>query len=374
MRIKDYLKLSVQNLRGWSTKSKVLVIESDDWGSVRMSSGESFGRLKDQQIRVENCPYNRFDALESEQDLSDLFDVLSGIRDKNGCPAVITANYIVANPDFEEIRRHWEYKFELFTETYKKYPEHANSYSILMKGVAAGYFKPQSHGREHVNVARWMKNLKAGAPETMAAFNEGVFGISSTITSERRGSYLAALDKSEDPETDLTSIVKDALDHFHKIFGFQSYSFIAPNYCWNEEVEEALAECGVRHIQSGRVQVNTDLKGSDRYIKHYTGQRNHRGQFYTVRNCHFEPSIQKYGKAEAAVERCLKEIDIAFRWGKPAIVCSHRLNYIGSIVKENSGKNLVLLKRLLTEVKKRWPEVAFLSSDQLGKRIQNGKQ
>ena len=93
------------------------------------------------------------------------------------------------------------------------------------------------------------------------------------------------------------------------------------------------------------------------------GQKNKFGQYYLVRNAFFEPSLEP-GKDWVA--DCLKRINIAFRWSKPAII-AHRLNFIGAIHEENRTKNLELLKRLLLEIVKLWPDVEFKSSDELVK-------
>jgi hypothetical protein len=62
----------------------------------------------------------------------------------------------------------------------------------------------------------------------------------------------------------------------------------------------------------------------------------------------------------------LNRIETAFRYYKPAIISSHRVNFIGAIVPDNRNKNLMLLKQLLFEIVKKWPDVEFMSSDQLG--------
>ena len=57
---------------------------------------------------------------------------------------------------------------------------------------------------------------------------------------------------------------------------------------------------------------------------------------------------------------------------KPAVVDTHRVNYIGSIVENNRRENLMLLDQLLTQIKRRWPDVQFMSSDQLA-QLYKGK-
>ncbi|MBK6729400.1 MAG: hypothetical protein IPG60_00015 [Bacteroidetes bacterium] len=65
----------------------------------------------------------------------------------------------------------------------------------------------------------------------------------------------------------------------------------------------------------------------------------------------------------------MNRIEAAFRWGKPAIICSHRLNFMGGLNQENRIKNLNLLESLLKEIIKRWPMVEFKSTNQLGDMI-----
>jgi hypothetical protein len=56
--------------------------------------------------------------LANETDLKALFEVLHSVNDKNGNPAIITANTIVANPGFDKISDsdYQEYHYEPFTK------------------------------------------------------------------------------------------------------------------------------------------------------------------------------------------------------------------------------------------------------------------
>ena len=103
--IKNILQSFGRNLiylPGFRTKRKIIVIESDDWGSIRMASKEAYNILLNSGYPVDQSTYNKNDALESNEDLEMLFEVLSSVKDKNGNSAIITANTIVANPDFEK--------------------------------------------------------------------------------------------------------------------------------------------------------------------------------------------------------------------------------------------------------------------------------
>ena len=43
---KSELKIYVSNLFGWRTNRKLIVIESDDWGSVYMSDKRALAEMK----------------------------------------------------------------------------------------------------------------------------------------------------------------------------------------------------------------------------------------------------------------------------------------------------------------------------------------
>ena len=156
---------------------------------------------------------------------------------------------------------------------------------------------------------------------------------------------------------------------FEEIFGFKSTSFIAPNYVWGKSLEKTIYNNGVTYIQGQQVarfrnSTNENNKKRIRYI----GKTNNFGQIDLARNCTFEPSenLQKDW-----ISSCLKDIEIAFRWNHPAIICSHRVNYIGTISINNRDNGLKQLSILLKEIKKRWPDVEFMSSNELGDLIKN---
>jgi hypothetical protein len=123
MNIKAQLAKHYINLRGWKTKRKIVVIESDDWGSIRMPSKEVVELFKTKNYPLEINKFTLFDGLERQVDLEELFKVLESHKDKNGNNPVVTACSVVANPDFEKIKKSnfKEYFFEQLNETYKLY-------------------------------------------------------------------------------------------------------------------------------------------------------------------------------------------------------------------------------------------------------------
>ena len=102
--LKQMVTRNLASIPGWRTDRKIVVIESDDWGSIRMPSRSAYEKLLHSGVAVDRDPYSRYDCLASEDDLTALFEILGSHRGSDGRPAVFTANCVVANPDFDKIR------------------------------------------------------------------------------------------------------------------------------------------------------------------------------------------------------------------------------------------------------------------------------
>ena len=371
---KDYSFLSKRNLirnlsniPGWRTNRKIVVIESDDWGAIRMASKEVLDKLIKAGVPISDCRYNNNDSLASEDDLSSLFEVLQSVKDQKGNSAVFTAVSVVANPDFDKIEQNGfqQYFYEPFTETLKKYPYHAKSYDLWKEGIKNRLFIPQFHGREHLNVTGWLKALRNGNHDTLLAFKHRIYGITPRDF-QSNVSFQAAFDMEDISEiTYHKEVIKQGLELFEKLFGYKARYFIPTNGPFNNQLEAVAAECGIKYIGTSKIQLEPIGEGRTRKVFHRIGQKNSYGQTYITRNCFFEPTDE----SKNWIDNCLKEIEIAFRWGKPAVVSSHRVNYIGYINSANRTNGLKQLKTLLDEIVKRWANVEFLTTDQLGDLI-----
>jgi hypothetical protein len=359
------LKQNLANALGCKTQRKIVVIESDDWGAIRMPSKIIYNDLLRQGIVI-NGHYNRFDSLETSDDISALCDVLCSVRDKNGKHPIITTNYLTANPDFQRIRddQFKQYHYELFTETYRRVSGCSESFRVLKEGMDMGLFKPQSHGREHLNVPLWMAALRSGDRDTLLAFDHGFWGHATNYAYAKRKHFLAAFDyNSKDQANQVMQIAVEGVKLFQQIFVYRSKTFIAPNYIWSSDLERFLAGEGVTLLQGQRNQLIPKVNSSRYRTRfHFSGQKNRIGQQYLVRNAFFEPSSNL---SKDWVSSCLKEINCAFFWESPAVISVHRVNFMGSLVPENRDHNLAFFKQLLGKVVRRWPEVEFLPSDQL---------
>lgn len=353
---------------GFHTKRQILVIESDDWGSIRMPSRAVLDELIAGGDHTDQNAFLANDCLESAEDLQNLYAVLSQFRDIHGNHPCITANFAVANPDFDRIvPEQGIYHFEPFPETYARYygPEN-DMLQILQDGISRHLIKPQLHAREHMNVTRWMHDLSAGDPHVTTAFRSRMIDVNACFSPEREFGYMDALNYDSAEELAcLYTVLSDAAALFEQIFGYRSKTFVASCFVWRRSIERILHELGIQTLQTGQFQHLCPGKGTRPLIKlpHYTGQKNRLGQFYTVRCTEYEPA---YGRdIQKSIDVCMKQIRNEFRWGKPAIINSHRFNYIGSIHPKNARRSLNGLRRLLTQIQTEFPNVEFLSSDEL---------
>lgn len=353
--------------RGFHTKRHLVVIESDDWGSIRMPSAEVYRKLQKAGDHPENDAFLRNDCLENVADLTALFEVLTSVKDKNGSPAVMTANFAMANPDFDNIDPiNDAYFFEPFTDTYKRYYPDQDVFSCVQDGIKSSCFVPQLHCREHMNVNRWMNDLKQQKYDTVIAFQNHMIGTGASFSQENPFGYMDAFNSNFTSDAELSNVVHEAMELFENTFGEKSETFVASCFVWNDALEKALCEVGVRGIQSGcwqNLPVCTEEGNALRRKLRFTGQKNRIGQVYTVRNCTYEPAYQQTPMKSA--KECLDQIMRAFHNRKPAIINSHRFNYIGSINRENARENLKGLSWLLQTIIDNIPDAEFISTAEL---------
>ena len=97
------LKKMYINTRGFHTKRKLVVFESDDWGSIRMPSKDVFEHLKSLGDHPDKDAFLSNDCLENESDLQALYNVLSSVYDSKGNTPIFTLNFAMANPNFDKI-------------------------------------------------------------------------------------------------------------------------------------------------------------------------------------------------------------------------------------------------------------------------------
>jgi hypothetical protein len=347
------------NLGGKRINRKIVVIESDDWGSIRMPSLEVCENLIKAGIPLQKSVYCSYDGLESNSDIEELSTILKRIKTRFKKDVRFTLNFVTANPDFARIKQNnfSSYFSESIIETYRKYKASDSVISMINEGVSEGIFTPQFHGREHVNVPFWMSLLMTDE-NFRIAFDQEVFGLSNDIFPKLNKSVQATYD-TLDVDYQNNSI-SEGLVNFENIFGFKSKSFISNNYILSETSFGILKKNGVEVIQGMKYQkLPKTLDNQKRkLIKRSFGQIDLKsGLKFSIRNCTFEPT-----EIGDTVESTMQQISIAFLMRKPAIISTHRINFSSRISAANRDKNLREFEELLSRIILKWPDVQFLTS------------
>ena len=127
--------------------------------------------------------------------------------------------------------------------------------------MANNFMKPQFHAREHLNVQLWLRALRESWEGARTSFEENVFCNYFNDSLDKRSRFLETYNIVENNEYGfiLKSLV-DGLRLFEKTFGFKSKSMIAPNYIWDEKIEEKAFKNGVKYLQGSSIRRNNGNK------------------------------------------------------------------------------------------------------------------
>ncbi|MCK6611992.1 MAG: hypothetical protein L6Q78_13240 [Bacteroidia bacterium] len=371
---KKGIRSFITNFRGWRTDRKIVVFESDDWGTIRSVGSKDVIEIY-KKFGIQLNEYNLFDCLEQNEDLIELFDLLSGFKSNvDGKPSKFTANCIVKNPDFSSIEKNSfkNYYSEDVRATFQNSEKSDQVFQLWKQGLQANLFIPQLHGREHINSRIWLEHLNMDSVDRQL-FNYRMWGAVAKSQDDfyYRNSMAGLNYRTESEQFEVVSAIKESVELFFQLFGFYSDSYIANNYIWDPTLEKILFENNVKFIQGQPNQLFTTYwreKTGRKTERHYQGQRNSLGQMYLIRNCFFEPVTDQLNSTNS-INQCLFEINEAFKYKKPAIISTHRVNYMGGISMDNRINGLKKLSSLLKKIIEQHPDVEFLSSSELGNLI-----
>lgn len=371
--MKQTLFNHIKNIYGWKTNRKIVVISVDDYGNVRLDSKKARAALNAAGVNKALNRFDQLDTLETRDDLEMLFEILSSVKDKNGRPAVFTPFALPCNIDFEKMasENYEQYHYELLPETYAKLSEqqpnaYQGAWALWQEGIDKGLMKPQFHGREHFNLKVFEEKLFKRDFEVLTNLkNRSYTSISNPGYATIK--ITAAFDFWKYQENkDFEHIIKDGLARFEEVYGYKSTHFNSPGGREHPVIHGFLKEMGVNYLDT--LFIKNEHQGEETYKKvlNWTGKKNAIGQTYQVRNVVFEPTESIRNNW---IDFSLKQVETALFWNRPAIISSHRVNFGGHIDPANRKKGLEDLKTLLTQIVKKWPEVEFLSSEELGDLI-----
>jgi hypothetical protein len=232
--------------------------------------------------------------------------------------------------------------------------------------INEGVWRPEFHGAFHYD-PELRQQAVGDDPILLAAAERGVLpfpGVTSAweLGPWREGSELAAeLDRS--------------LQVFRNLFGRLPASIIAPDYVWDGRCEGLWQSRGLTIIQAKREQRHPRRRSGrlhdrlQKVLARTWARLAHPERVYLERNCRFEPVQGR--SAVASAEKCWREIQRAWQRGEPAVVETHRINFVHADHKV-AANGLVALTHLLELLQTGRPTPVYLSDVELAQLYRTG--
>ena len=303
----------------------VLIIESDDWGAG---------------------------PLEQVPALQRLVALLEDYRDAGGRHPVMTLALILAVPDGPAVRADGRYhRLTLDQERFRPL------LAALRDGAGRGVFALQLHGMEHY----WPATLMASADPAVRRWREQDGpGLTESLPPPLQSRWIDARELPSRPleAADIERAAAGETALFARCFGRPATVAVPPTFVWEPRVEAAWARHGVRLvITPGLRNGCRDGQGAPacRSGPIRNGQLGD-GVRYLVRNDYFEP--ERGHRAGQALEALRQKT----ARGRPCLLETHRSNFIGP----RADAACAELARLLDGALERFPDLRFMSSEELG--------
>ena len=364
--MRQYLFNHAKNFGGWRTNRKLVIFSVDDYGNLRIRNRKALNSLRNMGLEV-NQRFDCLDNLENTKDLSLLFEVLQSARDQNGKPAVFTPYALPCNIDFEGMASNGyrEYVFEKLPVTYAKLAREDSDYEgtweLWKEGIKTGLLAPQFHGREHFNLAIFNDLLASGDKELLSCLRSGSYITVPAHKNYDNGWTAAYAYRNQAEILGFPSIIESGILAFREVFGYSPIAFTPPAQHFPPQLDDKLLQYGFKAVDRAFRQTR-NFNGKWKTVTHKQGLLSD-GLVQIVRNAVFEPTDSR---GFNWVDYTFKQVEAAFRMGKPANISSHRVNFVGGINEYNRDKGLATLKALLDKIVRHFPNVEFISSAELG--------
>lgn len=364
---------NVKNLGGYRTNRKTVVFLVDDYGNVRLDSKKAVERMQEAGLKLQSR-FDLYDTLETCEDLEMLYETLTSVKDSRQQTAVFTPFAVTRNIDFERMaeessaKAHFERVPDTFNKLAVQQPEaYEGAWNLWQEGIANGLLSPQFHGREHLNLKVFNEKLEQKDKELLIALNNRSYSRLS-YSGFPTISFTASFDFWDINETvGFPDIIAEGLKDFKEIFGCNAVHFNAPGSPGHHVINATLKQEGIRYLDTPWFHKEHQGQGKYKRMINITGKSTPEGLIKMVRNVVFEPCD---GSGRDWPGFAMRQIESAFRWGKPAIISSHRVNFCGHIDPANRAAGITSLRKLLKMIVKKYPDVEFMSSADLGQIIE----
>ncbi len=336
-----------------------VAIHSDDWGLCGFLPESII--LDDAQIELLNPgnfpPVYWTSTLEDSTDVAELASVLAKYLDRDSNPAVFQANYITSS--LQSTPSGWmEYDIPDLHPAYQR----PGMWDAVNSAIEAGVWVPELHGSWHYNPLQ-MKSSVDGNSQLEKLNNAGVL-----LFPECMSAFELGLEADR-------KVVEDnlerSIDNFTDYFGMMPSSVIAPDYVWYRDDENLWKSVGLRAVQAKRGQRRPNqnkytghvMKMFERGIRRISEKK----LCYIERNCRLE-SLQ-HKDHDATIFSCYDEVLTSWNRGQPAVVETHRINFVSTdSVLQNIG--LSSLDKLLSKLEAQ--DVIWLCDDEIAQLSRTG--
>ena len=320
----------VSNWREPVLRVPVLILESDDWGAGPEEQAVALRRLA---------------------------KLLGSVKDADGRPAMMTLGIVLAIMDRKVWRKDKEYAvLHLGTN------EHAEILNAIHDGMAAGVFAPQLHGMEHYWPSALIRRSTTDAMVSQWISDERAITESLPDAIQTRWVDASTLPSRALPVAEIRRAVEEETNLFRTLFGESARVAVPNTFVWNDDVERAWKERGVRYVITPGTRY--EERGADGALitsgrSICNGAIAPTGVCYLVRDVYFEP-VRGHEP-----ERFVQGVVERTRLGRPCLIETHRANYLGA----EAGQSYRVLSAALEAVVRESPEVRFMSSEDLGDAI-----
>ena len=312
-------------------RQPVLVIESDDWGPGPDAHAKQLGRL---------------------------VELFSGYRDGRGRHPVMTIGVILAIPDTFSIGQNNLCRYYRLTLSDSQF---SSIREAMQHGTASGVFALHLHGMEHF----WPTALlSAAVTDGMVQewLTSGKLPNTENLPSplQTRWTNCSRLPSLPIPDHEIKSAAKEEVEAFQNLFGHIPHVAVPPTFVWNDAVEKAWYDAGVRVIVTpGQRFCGRDEEGRLQCDKPQirNGEVGSTGITYVVRKDYFEPA---FGHTS---QRGLDALERNYKTARPTLLETHRFNF----TRDPRTAEIAFseMETLLKEALSRYPDLVFLSTEEL---------
>lgn len=307
-----------------------VAFESDDWGLCGfVPAASAWDGLALDSLRTGRVPDVYWNStLEDSGAVADLATLLAQYQGRDGLPALLQPNYIVSSRHFEITATGSE---NIAGDSWRQYDlpalppfyQRPGLWLAVAEAVRQGVWWPELHGAFHYD-PRHRELAVARNRAARVAATRGILPFPGSMRAWELGPWRS--------RADLERELSHSCDVFATLFGRRPGSVMAPDYTWDNRCEELWQEQGLAVIQGKRQQRHpryrrgTWLHRLRKTVARAWSRLVHPRLTYLERNCEFEPL--QAGDTRQVTSDCLEQIRRAWGQGEPAIVETHRINFV----------------------------------------------